>query len=274
MPKSDKTSANKNKKDYVEFRLPKLNLKDKPNNGIVVLLVVFAFIIGVLTNRVILLEKDVKDAKSEQATTTTQQPNELAPEETGPVDVSVDDDPVLGDPNAPLTMIEFSDYECPFCKRYFDETYGQIKKEYVDTGKLKIVFRDFPLSFHDPLATLEAVAANCARAQADDAKYFEYHDEIFKRTTSNGNGLTEEDLGTIATDLGLNISTFNICLADETNKEEVAKDVADGQAAGASGTPSFFIGKTTKNGIISGTKLVGAYPFSSFQEIIEKELSK
>lgn len=105
------------------------------------------------------------------------------------VEVSLDDDPILGNKSASLTMVEFSDYECPFCKRYFDQTLPEIKKQYVDTGKLKIVYRDLPLSFHDPAATIEALAANCAREQGGDEIYFKMHDEIFKNTKSNGLGV-------------------------------------------------------------------------------------
>src|SRR3989344_7763193 len=96
---------------------------------------------------------------------------------------SLDGDPVLGDANAPVTMIEFSDYECPFCKRHFQDTFPQIKSEYIDTGKVKLVFRDLPLSFHDPLATKEAMAANCSREQGGDSTYFKFHDAIFKTTS-------------------------------------------------------------------------------------------
>jgi len=182
---------------------------------------------------------------------------------------SIDDDPVLGDKNASVTIIEISDYECPFCKRHFDETFPQLVKNYVDTGKVKIVYRDFPLSFHDPIATKEAVAANCAREQGGDKKYFEFHDEIFKRTISNGNGLNDEKIQTIAKDLGLNTGKFTTCLADTAQTDEVKKDIADGTAAGASGTPTFVIGKTTSNGEIDGDLVVGAQPYAAFQAIID-----
>jgi len=182
---------------------------------------------------------------------------------------SVDDDPVLGDKNAPVTIIEFSDYECPFCKRHFDDTYPQLIKKYIETGKAKLVFRDFPLSFHDPMATKEAVAANCAKEQGGDKKYFEFHDEIFKRTVSNGNGLDDAKIAAIATDLRLNISSFNTCLSNKAMEDEVKKDIADGTAAGVSGTPTFLIGKTTKDGKVEGDLVVGAQPFAAFQAVID-----
>jgi len=202
------------------------------------------------------------------ANTAAQQPAAAPAQPTTGI-ASIDDDPVLGDKDAPITIIEFSDYECPFCKRHFDETLPQLVKEYVDTGKAKIVFRDFPLSFHDPMATKEAVAANCAREQGGDTKYFEYHHEIFRRTISNGNGLDDAKLQTIATDLRLNMSTFNTCLSDPAQVSEVKKDIADGSAAGASGTPSFIIGKTTADGNIDGDLVVGAQPFATFQAVID-----
>jgi protein-disulfide isomerase len=262
------------KPDYMELRIPKLQLNDSPINTVLALtLAICTFLLGMLFNKVQFLEKQLKENTTQQ-TAQTAQPQPEPTEDPRPKQVSVDDDPVLGLSDAKVTIIEFSDYECPFCKRYFDQTYPQIVKEYVDTGKVKIVYRDLPLSFHDPMATLEAVAANCARAQGDDQTYFAYHDELFKRTKSNGNGLTEADLSTIASDLGLNLSEFSTCLADAKNKEEVVKDLADASTVGATGTPTFFIGKTTPSGTILGTKLVGAQPLEAFKKVIDEELKK
>lgn len=230
-------------------------------------LVIAAFFIGSLYTKVQMLEKG-----GSVGSINNQQPAQAAapqPQQPTKGIASVDDDPVLGDKNAPVTIVEFSDYECPFCKRHFDETFPQLVKNYVDTGKVKIVYRDFPLSFHDPMATKEAVAANCAGKQGGDSKYFEYHDEIFTRTKSNGNGLSEADLTTIATDLGLNLSSFNSCIADAAQTDEVKKDIADGSAAGASGTPTFVIGKSTNTGEIDGDLVVGAQPYAAFQAVID-----
>ena len=218
--------------------------------------------------------KSAASAQVAQAPIPPSQPTAPEPptEDTSPKQVSVDDDPVLGDKNAPITLIEFSDYECPFCKRHFEQALPEIKKDYIDTGKVKLVFRDYPLSFHDPMATTEAIAANCAREQGGDPAYFRYHDEIFKRTKSNGNGLTKENLYTISTDLGLNTVNLTSCVESEKYKDEVAKDFADGSAVGVSGTPGFFIGKSTADGKITGTPLVGAQPYSAFKIIIDQML--
>lgn len=198
--------------------------------------------------------------------------DQLPSEPSGPVKVSVDDDPILGDKNAPITLVEFSDYECPFCKRHFESAYQDLKKNYIDKGLVKLVFRDLPLSFHDPMATTEAIAANCAREQGGDSAYFKMHDIMFENTTSNGNGLTKDYLYKFSTDLGLNAGNFKSCLDSEKYKDEVAKDLADATTVGASGTPSFFIGKSTSDGIIDGMIIVGAQPYSAFQLAIDQLL--
>src|SRR3989344_4630094 len=199
--------------------------------------------------------------------------NNPTPQPGVPVTVSMDDDAVLGNANAPVTLIEFSDYECPFCKRHFTDVYPQIKKDYIDTGKVKLVFRDYiAVPSHNPLATSQAMAATCAKDQGGDAMYFKYHDEIFKKTTSNGNGMAVSELPNIAKSLGLNVSTFQSCLDSNKYKDEVAKDIADASKAGVNGTPSFFVGKTAQDGTIQGTIIVGAQPFAAFKVIIDEML--
>lgn len=103
---------------------------------------------------------------------------------------NLDDDPVLGNPNAPVTLVEFSDYECPFCQRHFKQVYPSIKKDYIDTGKVKLVFRDYvAVPGHNPAAEEEALAVSCARDQGGDEAYYKMHDEVFSRTRANGQGI-------------------------------------------------------------------------------------
>lgn len=192
---------------------------------------------------------------------------------TGPATTSLDDDPVLGNPDAPVTIVEFSDYECPFCKRHYEQTYSQLKSDYIDKGTVKLVFRDLPLSFHDPMATTEAIAANCAREQGGDTAYYKLHDVMFEKTTSNGSGLTMDQLNQFASDLGLNQANFKSCVDSEKYKDEVSKDLADANAAGATGTPSFIIAKSTGNEV-TGKLVVGAQPYSAFQAEIDALLNK
>lgn len=191
---------------------------------------------------------------------------------SGPVKVSVDNDPILGDKNAPVTLIEFSDYECPFCKKSFTDLLPELKKTYIDTGKVKLVYRDFPLSFHAN-AEKEAEAAECARSLGNDATYYKFHDQIFTQTTSNGTGLALTQLPVIAKSLGLNVNQFQQCLESGKFKDEVAKDIADGTAAGVSGTPSWIIGASSKDGQVEGQLVVGAQPFSAFKTIIDEKLN-
>lgn len=169
------------------------------------------------------------------------------------------DAPTLGSKSAKVTIIEFSDFQCPFCKKFFNDTYAQIKKQYIDTGKVKIVFRHFPLSFHVN-AQKSSEAAECANRQG---KFWEYHDLLFKYGEADGAGLDNVSLKKYASDLGLDTNKFKTCLDNGETAEIVKKDLADGQAAGTSGTPSFYV---------NGTQLVGAQPFTNFSAAIDAAL--
>lgn len=177
-----------------------------------------------------------------------------------PVDASIDDDAMKGDKDAPVTIIEFSDFECSFCGRFSRDTLPQIVSEYVDTGKVRLVYRDFPLDFHQN-AKPAALAAECAKEQDGDEAYYEYHDKLYENQTS----FSIENFKTWAVELGLDASQFNECLDSEKYADEVNKDFADGQSYGVSGTPAFFI---------NGRLVSGAQPFSVFKTVIDEELAK
>ena len=166
------------------------------------------------------------------------------------------DDHIKGDPNAPVTIVEFSDFECPFCARFYSQTYGQIVDQYVDTGKVKLVFRDFPLSFHAQ-AQKAAEAAECAGEQD---KFFEMHDLLFERGVAGGIA----SFKSMATSLGLDTTEFNTCLDSGAMASEVQEDFSDGQRLGIQGTPGF---------LIDGQLVSGAQPFSVFQQAIEAQLN-
>jgi len=176
---------------------------------------------------------------------------------SGPVDVSLDDDPVLGDSKAKVTIVEFSDYECPFCGRYFTQTYPQLKKDYIDTGKVRLVFRDYPLPFHQN-AQKAGEASECAD---DQGKFWEMHDKLFR----NQQALSVENLKKYAGELGLDQKKFDECLDSGKYASEVQNDMNDGSKYGVSGTPSFFV---------NGQILVGAQPYSEFKKLIDAELAK
>jgi protein-disulfide isomerase len=184
-------------------------------------------------------------------------PSAAPPTPTARVKVSEDDDYVKGEKNAPVTIIEFSDYECPFCGRFYSQTLPQIEEKYVKTGKVKMVYRDFPLGFH-PKAEPAAIAANCAGEQG---KYYEMHDLLFENQPS----LSDANYKKWAGELGLDAGKFATCLKDPKQKAEVQKDMRDGQAAGVQGTPAFFI---------NGQLISGAQPFPAFEQAIEAALSE
>jgi len=180
--------------------------------------------------------------------------------------VAMAGNPMLGRKDAPVTMIEFSDYQCPFCKRFFENTLPTIKTQYVDTGKVRYVFRDFPLDRIHPQARKAAEAAHCAGEQG---KYWEMHDLLFQ----NQRALQVEKLKEYARSLeGLEPSAFDTCLDEGTYGAEVQKDYDDGTAAGIRGTPGFFIGRTGSGDTIRGTFIRGAQPFQAFNQEIERQL--
>src|SRR3989344_7101547 len=146
------------------------------------------------------------------------------------VTVEIGDSPVLGSKSAKVTIVEFSDYECPFCGRHFEQTYPQLKKDYIDTGKVQLVFKDFPLSFH-PQAQKAAEAARCAGEQG---KYWEMHDKLF----SNQQSLSVENEKKWAKELGLNTAKFDSCLDSGKYASAVQADSNYGQSIGVSGTPA------------------------------------
>lgn len=185
----------------------------------------------------------------------------------GPVEVSADDDPFLGPKDAKVTVIEFSDYQCPFCRSFWRNTLNQIKEQYIDAGKsVKFVYRDFPLSSIHSMAQKYAEAAECAE---DQGKFWEMHDKIFEEQDKLGQGTIGaygvNDIKRWAGELGLNGAEFNQCLDSGKYSEEVNQDFKDGTLSGANGTPTIFI---------NGRVVVGAQPFENFKALIDEELKK
>ncbi|HLC74244.1 MAG TPA: thioredoxin domain-containing protein [Candidatus Nanoarchaeia archaeon] len=173
------------------------------------------------------------------------------------VDVSSDDDAVKGDKNAPVTIIEFSDFQCPFCSRFYTDTLPELDEKYIKTGKAKLIYRDFPLENIHPEARPSAEAAECAHEQG---KYYEFHDKLFE----NQQQLSVANYKKWARELGLDGDKFDDCVDTNKYADEVSKDLADGSAAGVTGTPAFFV---------NGKLLSGAQPFTAFEALIEAELA-
>jgi len=182
--------------------------------------------------------------------------------------LNIGDDPFKGDKNAKLTLVEFSDFQCPFCAKHVRETFTKIDEEYVKTGKIKYVFMDFPLESLHPNAFKAAEAANCAGEQG---KYWEMHDILF----ANNKALSPKDLTKHAEAIGLDMPKFQECLDSGKNAAEIRKDMAEGMGAGVKGTPTSFLGLTGPDGSkIKVTKILrGAIPYSNFKEAIEGVIS-
>lgn len=164
--------------------------------------------------------------------------------------------PVLGNPNAPVTMIEYSDFQCPFCGKFARDTAPQLVKKYVDTGVLKMEWRDFPY-FGD-----ESVqAAVAARAAQEQGKFWEYHDILYhNQGRMNSGAFSDDKLRQYAQQAGLDMQKFDASFSQGKYKEAVMRDFKEGQQLGVTGTPTF---------IINGKSLVGAQPVEVFEKAIE-----
>ena len=170
--------------------------------------------------------------------------------------VSTDGNFFKGDEDAPVTIVEFSDFQCPFCARFVEDALPQIEENYVKTGKVKFVYKDFPLDSIHPQATPAAIAARCA---GDQGKFWEMHDTIF----ANQRSISEASYKQWAADLGLDTGEFNGCLDSQEHLSAVRQDLLDGQQAGIRGTPGF---------LVDGQLISGAQPYSVFAQAIESAL--
>lgn len=200
-----------------------------------------------------------QEADTETGNTITVTPVEET-EEAEVVDVSVDDDPAMGDLNAPITIVEFSDFQCFYCRRFYNQTLASLKENYIDTGLVYFVHRDYPLTSIHPDAQKAAEASECA---ADQDKFWEMHDMIFDGQNELGSGTVEipvESLKAYAVELGLDTTTFNDCLDSGEYAEEVTEDLKDGLSYGVSATPTFFV---------NGQMIIGAQSYDTFVQVIE-----
>lgn len=163
---------------------------------------------------------------------------------------------IKGDPNAKVTIVEFSDYECSYCGRFFEGTLPKIITDYIDTGKANLVYMDFPLDFHTK-AQKSAEAAECAGEQG---MYYEMHDKLF----ANQADLSEDNYKAWADEIGLNQDEFSACLDSGLMESEVKADMAYGQSLGISGTPAF---------LVNGELISGAVPYEEMAAAIDRALA-
>ena len=197
----------------------------------------------------------------------SREPRQGGGAQSGPARTSVADAPTRGRAEAPVTLVEFSDYQCPFCQRFFATTLPILMKEYVNTGKVRYVFRDFPLDQLHPEARKAAEASHCAGEQG---KYWEMHDVIFR----NQRALAAPQLAEHAHSVGVERAKFDECLASSRYAARVARGLADGAAVGVRGTPTFVVGKTMAGDFVHGTPIRGAQPLETFRRIIDQTLNE
>lgn len=202
--------------------------------------------------------------------------------------------PTAGKESANVVILEFSDLVCPYCKKFHDDTYGTINDKYIKTGKARLVYKHYPLSFHNPAATLAAKAAYCIEVQQGNEKMFEFIDAFF----ANSNSVTQNAyddknnplinikdaaFNSMLTKMGADATKVRNCMNTAAAAERVTSDgkelttfqddLIKKQLSQGLGTPSFVIG-VVKNGVLTGRLIEGAYPMVAFQNVIEEQLKK
>lgn len=262
------------KKEYLEIHIPRISFKDtKINTYLVTTLVIFAFFLGMLTSKVLSLEKVLKTATTNNTAPSVQTNNVLGntdsapqnPTQTPRVDVSIGHLPTLGAKNAKITVIDFSDPQCPFSKQFEDTTYPQLFDTYIKANKIKFAYRHYPLNSIHPNAQKAAEAGECANEQN---KFWEFQKILFENQSIWSPQPPADAVNSFtdyAGQLNLNTDQFRSCLNTNKYQENVQKDITEGNLVGVDGTPTFFI---------NGQRLVGAQPFAKIQQLIEQELKK
>ena len=170
----------------------------------------------------------------------------------------------LGNPDAKVALIEFADYQCPYCERFYTQSFGSLKNRFIDSGKVMYVFRDLPAPNRQQ-ALPAAIAARCAGEQG---KYYEMQSLLF----SNGKRLKDGSYTRFAKKLGLDDAKFSACLLDNNQVERIRQDIVDAQNLGIRGTPTFYIGTVKGNKVVDPKQIVGALPYSYFKQALESAL--
>jgi protein-disulfide isomerase len=170
----------------------------------------------------------------------------------------------LGKDNAPVTIVEFSDYQCPFCNKFHTTTFAELKKNYIDTGTVRFISLDLPLDFH-PNALQAAETLRCA---GDQGKFWEMRDALIEHSTN----LSKESILAFAPSVVGDSTALRVCMESEKYKAAVESSRAEANKIGVTGTPTFIVGKTAKDSL-SGSRLVGAMPYTAFDFEIKKILA-
>lgn len=172
-----------------------------------------------------------------------------------------------GRDDAPVTIVEFTDYQCPFCARHARTTLLELRRKYIATGKVRYVIRDLPLDIH-PFAKPSARAARCVAAQASEA-FWAFHDSLFARQSTLSASTPRE----IARHAGLDLERFDACVASGRFDDRIAADEREAGRLGLMGTPTFVIGRTGTTSTLTGEVVRGAFPITAFDEVLGRALS-
>lgn len=190
----------------------------------------------------------------------------LSPPEPARVSVGFAGRPVLGDAGARVGIIEYSDFQCPYCQRFHTAVHPLLKNNYIDSGKVQMIFRDLPLDFH-PLARPAAVAVNCAGAQG---RYWDMVDAVFKDQERLG----EEFYRELAGRFELDMAAYEACLDDPANLNPIEESVNEAAALGIEGTPTFLIGRVEGGRLLDALTVVGAQPYPALAQVIDSFLEE
>ncbi len=197
-------------------------------------------------------------------------PNRRAQQANAPaapveLEVSIENGNIIGEQDAPVTLVQFTDYECPYCARFFKDALKGLRADYIDQGKLNLVVRDLPLAFH-----ANAIgAAHATRCASEQNMFIEMHDKLYLHPKA----LEKEKLSGYAEQVGLNRKKFDTCMQSEKYIAAINEGVTEIQSLGISGTPTFVLGKA-KDGKVKGNKIIGAQPLTAFEAQIKKLLEQ
>lgn len=242
----------------ITFSLPtKLPLPKSWTPILMLLLLVASFLLGMLTTKVQYLQNG-----NQQTAPSGQQAGAQVTTAPGkPVDVAVGSLPVMGNKDAKVKVIEFADFQCPFCSQWFKTVEPNMISDYVKTGKIAFYWRDYPF-----LGQESTDSANAARCANEQNRFWDFHNYLYTNQGQENSGtFSKDNLKKFAATLGLNTQQFNDCVDSGKYAKDVQTDLSDGQKAGVNGTPTVFI---------NGVPVVGAQPYTAFKSAIDAALAK
>lgn len=186
--------------------------------------------------------------------------------------VKIDKSPTLGDKNAPVTVIEYTDFDCAICKVASDEVLPQLKQDYIATGKVKFIFKSLPIEYLHKNAFRKTEGAFCAKELGGDNAFFAYYDSLFENFGFSLN--LDNELASIAKKHGLNEAEFRTCLMSRRYREVINEEVLEGNLIGSLGTPTWLIGKSDGDGLKDTVKINGLIEYKAFSTVLDRQFEE